>query len=75
MLIQSPTGRFLLVNGGLSSIRLSDSLGRRLPLFHRQVDTLVVAGPDEGKLDGLPTVVEQYPPGEVLWVEIERRYC
>jgi competence protein ComEC len=67
VLIQSPNGRFLLINGGPSPLRLSDSLGRRLPFFHRELDYLIVAGPDEGKLDGLPRVVEQYPPGEVLW--------
>ena len=67
VLIQSPTGRFVLINGGPSPLRLSDSLGRRLPFFHRQLDYLIVSGPGEGKLDGLPRVVEQYPPGEVLW--------
>jgi competence protein ComEC len=67
VLIQSPTGRYVLINGGPSTLRLSDSLGRRLPFFHRQMDYLIVAGPEAGKLDGLPRVVEQYPPGAVLW--------
>ena len=67
VLIQSPTGRFLLINGGASPLRLSDSLGRRLPFFHRELDYIIVAGPDEGKSGGLPRVVEQYPPREVLW--------
>jgi competence protein ComEC len=67
ILIQSPSGRYLLINGGPSPLRLSESLGRRLPFFHRHLDYLIVAGPEEGKLDGLPRVVEQYPPDEVLW--------
>ena len=67
ILIRSPTGRYLLINGGPSSLQLSDSLGRRLPFFHRKLDYLIVAGPEQGKLDGLPRVVEQYPPGAVLW--------
>ncbi|MCJ7658034.1 MAG: ComEC/Rec2 family competence protein [Anaerolineales bacterium] len=67
VLIQSPSGRSLLINGGASPLRLSDSLGRRLPFFNRELDTLIIAGPEEGELEALPRVVEQYPPGEVLW--------
>ncbi len=32
LLVQTPSGRFLLVDGGPSPSRLSDALGRRLPL-------------------------------------------
>ncbi|MBN2502972.1 MAG: ComEC/Rec2 family competence protein [Anaerolineales bacterium] len=67
LLIQTPEGRYVLVDGGPSATRLSDALGRRLPLFHRQLDVLVVAGPREEQIAALPSVVERFPPGEVLW--------
>jgi beta-lactamase superfamily II metal-dependent hydrolase len=43
-LIQTPAGRYLLVDGGPSTRALSDALGRRLPLARRRLDWLVVAG-------------------------------
>jgi competence protein ComEC len=67
ILIQTPAGRYVLVDGGPSTIRLSDSLGRRLPLFQRQLDVLVVASPRQEYVAALPRVVERFPPGQVLW--------
>jgi len=68
LFIQTPGGRYLLINGGPSPSRLSEALGRRLPLFHRQLDYLVVAGSRKESLDALPYALERYPPNEVLWV-------
>ena len=67
VLIQSPTGRTVLINGGLSTIRLSDSLGRRLPLFNRSLDWLVVADIDNEDLSGIPGNLERFTPTNVLW--------
>lgn len=67
VLIQTPAGRYVLVDGGPSASRLSDALGRRLPLFHRQLDVLIVAGGKENQVSALPRVVERFPPTEVLW--------
>jgi competence protein ComEC len=66
-LIQSPTGRFVLVGGGPSPIALSEALGRRLPLFHRQLDWLVLAGAREEQVAGLVGVAERYPVGQA-WI-------
>ena len=44
VLIESPEGRYVLIGGGESATRLADGLGRSLPLFHRKLDMLVVAG-------------------------------
>lgn len=67
VLIQTPEGRNILVNGGTSTSELSDELGRRLPFFTRKLDWLVVASTDEDELAALPRVVERYPPQNVLW--------
>jgi competence protein ComEC len=66
-LIQSPTGRFVLVGGGPSPIALSEALGRQLPLFHRQLDWLVLAGAREEQVAGLVGVAERYPVGQA-WI-------
>jgi len=67
ILIQTPSGRELLVNGGPSATRLSEALGRRLPLSNRRLDFLLVANPVEGQVAALPRIVERFPPANVLW--------
>lgn len=67
LLIQTPEGRFVLVDGGPSLTRLSDALGRRLPLFHRQLDFLIVGAVGEDQLRALPRTIERFPPAGVLW--------
>jgi competence protein ComEC len=75
ILIQTPAGRFVLINGGSSPSQLSDGLGRRLPAFDRRLDWLVVASTQENQLSGLPRVVERIPPEQVLWAgNVEASY-
>jgi competence protein ComEC len=66
-LIQTPSGRSLLINGGPSHTRLSDQLGRRLPPFNRSLDYLVIAAPRENQVAALPTVLDRFTPQAVLW--------
>lgn len=66
-LIQTPTGRFVLVGGGHSPVALSEALGRRLPLFHRSLDWLVLGGSQEEQVAGLVGLVERYPVGQA-WI-------
>lgn len=67
VLIQTPSGKFILVNGGPSVTTLSDELGRRVPTFNRKLDWLVVAGTEEDQVAALPRVIERYQPDDVLW--------
>jgi competence protein ComEC len=76
ILIQSPTGGTVLINGGENLSQLSSQLGERLPLFHRQVDWLIVASTQEDQVGALPRLMERYPPGEVLWAgNVEASYA
>jgi competence protein ComEC len=67
VLIKTPTGKTVLINGGDSVTTLSDELGRRLSAFNRKLDWLVIAGTDEKQVAALPRVIERYPPDTVLW--------
>lgn len=67
VLIKTPTGQHILINGGPSVTTLADELGRRLPAFNRKLDWLIVAGTDEEDIAALPRVIERYPPDAVLW--------
>ena len=67
VLITTPTGKHVLINGGPSVTTLADELGRRLPTFNRKLDWLIVAGTAEEDVAALPRIIERYPPDAVLW--------
>ena len=67
VLIKTPTGKYVLIDGGPSVTTLSDELGRRLPAFNRKLDWLVVGATEEDDVAALPRVIERYPPDTVLW--------
>jgi competence protein ComEC len=66
-LIQTPSGRNLLVDGGSSTNALSEALGRRLPFGEREIDYLVVAASGEAQVAALPRTLERFPVRSVLW--------
>jgi competence protein ComEC len=67
VLIKTPSGQSVLINGGPSVTILSDELGRRISSFDRTLDWLVIASTEEEQVAALPRVLERYPPGQVLW--------
>jgi len=67
ILIRTPSGRTLLINGGTARSVLSDALGRRLSPFNRRLDVLVVASPLEEQVAALPGTLESFPADLVLW--------
>lgn len=67
ILIQTPSGRAVLVNGGPSPTQLSEGLGRRLPLLERKLDWLVVASTQEEQIAALPRLLDRFQPDHVLW--------
>jgi len=66
ILIETPGGRHILINGGPSASMLSDGLGRRLPSINRRLDWLIIASTQENQLSGLPRVLERISPSNVL---------
>jgi competence protein ComEC len=71
ILLQTPTGRFTLIDGDPSTSLLSDGLGRRLPPFQRGLDWLVVASAQSEQIAALPRLLERFPPANVLWAGVE----
>ncbi len=67
VLIQTPDGETILINGGERISDLSAELGERLPPFQRKLDWLIVASPQEEDLAALPRTLERFPPAQVLW--------
>ena len=67
LLVQSPTGRYLLIDGGPSSRRLSEELGRRLSPANRELDYIVIGAVEDEQIAALPSIIERFPPANVLW--------
>ena len=67
VLIKTPSGKSVLINGGSSVTILSDELGRRLSAFDRKLDWLVIANTQEDQVAALLRIIERYPPDAVLW--------
>jgi competence protein ComEC len=67
VLIRTPAGRWVLINGGPSANTLSEALGRRFSPFEHELDWLIVASTQQDQVAGLPWVLERYPPRAVLW--------
>ena len=65
-LIQTPSGRYALIDGGPSPNRLAESLGRILPVGTRTLDLVVAASPTPASLGGLPGLFERYTLTQVV---------
>ncbi|RMG90613.1 MAG: DNA internalization-related competence protein ComEC/Rec2 [Chloroflexi bacterium] len=64
--IQTPTGRQILVDGGLYPSVLNDRLGRQMPFWDREIDIVVATHPDADHVSGLPGVFERYKVGQLI---------
>jgi len=59
ILIESPTGVQVLVDGGPGRVVLG-ALGNEMSLFDRSIDMLVETHPDKDHIGGLPSVFDRY---------------
>ena len=66
VLIQTPSGRYALLDGGPSPNRLAESLGRVLPMGSRTLDLVVAASPAPASLGGLPGLFDRYTLAQVV---------
>lgn len=67
LLLRTPGGRTVLIDGGPKASLLSNALGRRLPPFARRVDYWVIAAAEPPQIGALPQVLDRFPPDAVLW--------
>jgi competence protein ComEC len=67
VLVESPGGSRLLINGQRDSRALSSDLGRHIPLFGHRLDGLLLTGASPGALEGLPAVLNRFPAQAAFW--------
>jgi len=66
VLVQTPQGAHLLVDGGRFPSRLLTAIGDRLPFYDRRLEVLAITQPDEFDTAALPAVLERYAAGVIL---------
>src|SRR3954469_13595682 len=65
LLLITPQGHSILVDGGPDPVRLAGQLGRHLPFWQHTIDLLVLTHPHEDHLAGLVDVLGRYTVGQV----------
>ncbi|TEU00632.1 MAG: hypothetical protein E3J30_02355, partial [Anaerolineales bacterium] len=66
VLLRSPNGGSVLINGGSSPIRLTDMLGRYTSIFERKLDWLIIGGTSYDQVGGLMGLSDHYVIGHSL---------
>lgn len=66
ILVQTPRGAHMLVDGGRFPSRLLTALGERLPFTDREIEMVVVTQPDEFDTAALASVLERYDTNVIL---------
>lgn len=66
VLVQSPGGAQMLVDGGRFPSRLLTAIGDRLPFYDREIEVLVMTRPDPFAIAALPAVLARYEIGVAL---------
>lgn len=66
VLVQTPGGAQILVDGGRFPSRLLTALGDRMPFTDRTIDVLVITQPDEFDIAALTAVLDRYDVGVTL---------
>ncbi len=71
ILIQTPAGQDILIDGGPSPQGITAALGKQMPFWDRSIDLVVLTHPHSDHLTGLIEVVKRYQIGEVLYPDLE----
>lgn len=66
VLIETPQGLHILVDGGQYPTRLLTALGDLLPFWQRDIEVLILTQPKNAQVAALPAVLERYHIGQAL---------
>ena len=67
VMLQTPGGAHILVDGGRFPSRLLTAIGDRLPFYDREIEILVITHPDEWDIAALNSVLNRYAVGAALY--------
>jgi len=73
ILIQTPAGHRLLIDGGPSPAALLAALGRHLPFWDRRIDMILLSHPHGDHLRGLLSVLDRYHVRQILVSDVSHQ--
>ncbi|MFO7167251.1 MAG: hypothetical protein DIU80_004410 [Chloroflexota bacterium] len=59
-IIRTPSGGFVLIDGGADPTAIAAALGRRMPFWQRSLDAVVLTSPDAQRLPGQVAALTRY---------------
>ncbi len=71
ILIQTPNGNRMLIDGGGEPDEVADALDSRLPMWDREIDVVMLTHPDGDHVGGLPAVLDRFDVATVLHNGVE----
>ncbi|WP_322796159.1 DNA internalization-related competence protein ComEC/Rec2 [Tepidiforma sp.] len=66
ILLTTPAGRQVLVDGGPSGLRLARELGAVMPHWDRSIELVIISHPQEDHIGGLPALAERFRVGPAV---------
>ena len=66
ILIRTPSGQQILIDGGPNPDTVCQQLGKKLPFWDKSLDMVVLTHSDDDHLVGLMGVLEDYKVGQVV---------
>jgi competence protein ComEC len=69
-LVQTPSGKQILIGGSNSPSGLLSALGQVLPFWDRDIDLVVVPQADGDQLNGLSAVLDRYAVKQIMTVDV-----
>ncbi len=66
IVIQAPSGEFVLIDGGADPSALAHTLGKRMPFWQHNLAAVVLTAPDLQRLPGQLAVVQRYQARRAL---------
>lgn len=73
LIVQTPAGGFVLIDGGADPATLTTALGQHLPFWRRSLDMVVLTRADTARLPGQVAALERYQVGAALLAPGEHR--
>jgi competence protein ComEC len=70
VLITTPSGRQILIDGGPSATVTLWEMGRHMPFWDRSLDVVVNTHPEADHLTGLPEVLERYRVDQIILPDV-----
>jgi competence protein ComEC len=71
ILVQTPSGRQVLIDGGPRPSLLLAQLGRHMPFWDRKLNMMILTHPDADHITGLVAALERYRVDAVIWRDMD----